>query len=213
MLTTVAPLGSNIDLAAGASLEARIDRAPLSRSDVARRVDRLNRVFYAGFSSKVVDEKWDAFETAFEPARCAFMTDERLGELLNDKRIVRNGAKIESVQQNGRFVVELAKQHGSAARFFADWPDADYVSLLELLKKRASRLGGETGMRFLRSIGKPAFIPTPDVVKALVREKVIGGPPTGKRDLKIVQEVFNSWSEQSGLDLTSISRTLAMTVG
>ena len=43
MLTTLAPLRANIDSAAGASLEARIDRAPLSRSDVARRVDRLNR--------------------------------------------------------------------------------------------------------------------------------------------------------------------------
>jgi len=68
-------------------------------------------------------------------------------------------------------------------------------------------------MWFLRSIWKPAFIPTLDVVKALVREKVIGGAPTGKRDLKIVQAAFNNWSEQSGLDLTSISRTLAMSVG
>jgi hypothetical protein len=32
MLTTLAPLRSNIDSAAGASLEARIDPAPLSRS-------------------------------------------------------------------------------------------------------------------------------------------------------------------------------------
>jgi hypothetical protein len=40
MLTTLAPLHSNIDSTAGASLEARIDRARLSRSDVARRVDR-----------------------------------------------------------------------------------------------------------------------------------------------------------------------------
>jgi hypothetical protein len=33
----------HIDSTAGASLEARIDRAPLSQSDVARRVDRLDR--------------------------------------------------------------------------------------------------------------------------------------------------------------------------
>ena len=37
------PLRSNIDSAAGASLEARIDRAPLSRSDVARPDGRLYR--------------------------------------------------------------------------------------------------------------------------------------------------------------------------
>ena len=43
MVTRLAPLRSNIDSAAGASLEARIDRAKLSRFDVARRVDRLDR--------------------------------------------------------------------------------------------------------------------------------------------------------------------------
>jgi hypothetical protein len=43
------------------------------------------RVFCAGFSSKVIDAKWEAFESAFErfdPARCVWMTDERLDELL-----------------------------------------------------------------------------------------------------------------------------------
>ncbi|RBP02413.1 DNA-3-methyladenine glycosylase I [Roseiarcus fermentans] len=174
------------------------------------------RVFYAGFSSKVIDSKWEAFESAFEhfdPARCAWMTEERLDELLKRPDIVKNGAKIKSVLENGRFVMELAAKHGAAARFFAEWPDKDYVGLLEFLKKNASRLGGETGMRFLRSIGKPAFIPTPDVVRALIREEVLSKSPSGRGDLLKIQAAFNQWSDQSGLDLTSISRTLAMSVG
>lgn len=174
------------------------------------------RVFYAGFSSKVIDGKWSAFEAAFDnfdPARCAWMTEERFDELLRDKGIVRNAAKILSVRENAKFVLDLAQQHGSAARFFADWPDADYVGLLELLKRKASRLGGETGMRFLRSIGKPAFIPTPDVVKALIRGGVLSAPPSGKRDFQTMQAAFNEWSKQSGLDLTSLSRVLALSVG
>ena len=108
---------------------------------------------------------------------------------------------------------DLATEHGSAARFFADWPDADYVGLLHVLKKRANRLGGEPAMRFLRSIGKPAFITTPDVAAALVREQVLTEKPGGKRDLAIIQEAFNRWSAESGRDLTAISRILAISVG
>jgi 3-methyladenine DNA glycosylase Tag len=194
---------------------------PLAPHDIAATPDdrilaaMTRRVFCAGFSSRVIDAKWEAFESAFEhfdPARCAWMTEERFDELLRDKNIVRNGAKIKSVQENGRFLRELAEKHGSAARFLAEWPDNDYVGLLDFLKKNGSRLGGETGMHFLRSIGKPAFILMPDVVKALIREQVVSKSPGGKADLAKIQAALNHWSEQSGLDLTSISRTLAMSV-
>jgi 3-methyladenine DNA glycosylase Tag len=174
------------------------------------------RVFSAGFSSKVIDAKWDAFESAFhnfDPARCAWMTEERFDELLRNTEIVRNGAKIRSVQANARFVLELAQEHGSAARFFAMWPDTDYVGLLDLLKKRGSHLGGDSGMRFLRAIGKPAFIPTPDVVTALIREAVLTKSPSSKADFVALQKAFNQWSAESGRNLTAISRTLAMSVG
>jgi 3-methyladenine DNA glycosylase Tag len=174
------------------------------------------RIFQAGFAWKVIDAKWDGFEAAFggfEIIGCASMSEERFDALLKDSRIVRNGAKIRSVALNGQFLVDLATEHGSAARFFADWPDADYVGLLQVLKKRANRLGGEPAMRFLRSIGKPAFITTPDVAAALIREQVLTEKPGGKRDLAIIQEAFNLWSAESGRDLTAISRILAISVG
>ena len=44
---------------------------------------------------------------------------------------------------------------------------------------------------------KPSFIPTPDVVKALIREGVLTGAPSGKRDFAAMQTAFNAWSEQS----------------
>lgn len=100
-------------------------------------------VFQAGFSWKVIDAKWNGFETAFDgfdPARCASMSEPRFDALLKDASIIRNGAKIRSVVVNARFILDLAAAHGSAARFFADWPDADYVGLLDVLKKRAVRL-------------------------------------------------------------------------
>ena len=64
----------------------------------------------------------------------------------------------------------------------------------------------------LRAIGKPAFVTSPDVIAALIREGVLERAPGGKRDLLTIQNTFNEWSEQSGRDLTEISRILAMSV-
>jgi len=177
--------------------------------------EMTRRIFYAGFSSKVIDTKWEAFEAAFDgfdAHTCAFMTEERFDTLMQDRGIVRNGAKIRAVQINAQFLLDLKSEHGSAARFFAEWPDSNYVGLLDVLKKRASHLGGDAAARFLRAIGKPAFVTSPDMVAALIREGVLDRPPSGKRDLTVVQAAFNQWSSESGRDLTAISRVLAMSI-
>ena len=205
------------------ALEALIaPHAPKSRDELAatpddRWLSQMSRcVFQAGFSWKVIQNKWPGFEEAFEgfdPNRCAMMSDDWFDALLKDRRIVRNGQKVAAVRANAQFLVDLAREHGSAARFFADWPDDDYVGLLDLLKSRASRLGGGSAMYFLRSMGKPSFITSRDVVAALIRDGVIDRPPSGKRDMKAIQAAFNQWAEESGRDLTTISRTLALSVG
>jgi len=177
--------------------------------------EMTRRIFYAGFSSKVIDAKWDAFELAFDgfdPRTCAFMTEERFDALMQDRGIVRNGAKIRAVQINAQFVLDLKSKHGSAGRFFAQWPDSDYVGLLDVLRKRANHLGGEAAARFLRAIGKPAFVASPDVIAALIREGVLDRPASSKRDLATIQGAFNQWAGESGRDLTAISRVLAMSI-
>jgi 3-methyladenine DNA glycosylase Tag len=69
---------------------------------------------------------------------------------VKDARIVRNGAKIGSVRLNARLVQDVAREHGSFGKFLAGWPSSDEVGLLELLAKRGSRLGGNTGQMLLR---------------------------------------------------------------
>jgi len=196
--------------------------APRTQAEIAALPDdrilaeMTRRIFYAGFSSKVIDGKWDAFEKGFhgfDPRACAHLSEAAFDALMQDRGIVRNGAKIRAVTVNARLLLELAAEHGTAARCFAEWPDADHVGLLDLLKKRGGHLGGDAAGRFLRGIGKPAFILTPDVVAALVREGVVTKAPGGKRDLALVQAAFNRWAVESGRDLTVISRTLALSVG
>lgn len=199
---------------AGTTPDSPADIAALPDSRVLERMTK--RVFYSGFARKVIDAKWDGFVAAFDgfdPHANAMMSDEKLDTLLRNPAIVRNGAKIASVQRNAQFVLDLAEEHGSAARFFADWPDDRYVELLRTLHKRGNRLGGDTGARFLRDIGKPAFVLTPDVVAALIREAVVDKAPTSRADLANVQDAFNTWSRQSGRNLTHVSRILALSVG
>lgn len=172
-------------------------------------------VFQAGFSWSVVDKKWPGTEEAFwsfEPARCRFMSDEDLDALLKDARIIRNGAKIRSVANNAAMLMDLAAEHGSAARVFAEWPAEDYIGLLELLKARGDRLGGNAGMMAMRFMGRDGFVTSQDMVKALTLEGVLDGPPGSKKSMKAVQEAFNTWAAESGQSFAAISRTLAMSV-
>ncbi len=124
-------------------------------------------VFRAGFNWRVIDNKWAGFEAAFhgfDPPLNAAMSEEEFDAHLKDTGIIRNAQKVASVRANGQFLVDLAREHGSAARFFADWPDSDFIGLLDVMKKRAARCHGETAMRFFRTMGKPAFMTTRDVV-------------------------------------------------
>ena len=172
-------------------------------------------VFQAGFSWKVIATKWPGFEDAFwgfDPGRCSMMSDDDLDTLLKNTRIVRNGAKIRSVTENATFLREQGAEHGSAAKAFANWPTEDFIGLLALLKKRASRLGGTSGQYFLRAMGVDGFVLSRDVVRALIREGVVEKEPTSQRDLARVQEAFNHWRGESDRPLTHISRTLASSI-
>ena len=205
----------------GASVIDGLLKRPLSRNDLTAAPDdrwlaaMAKALFQAGFNWKVIEAKWDGFEVAFDgfdPQRVAFYNDEHMDRLLGDKRIVRNGAKVAAVIENARFISDLMAEHGSAGAFFADWPNEDFVGLLEYLKKRGARLGGVTGQRVMRVMGRDAFMLSTDVTARLIAEGVIDKPATSKRDLAAVQAAFNTWASQSGRSLTEISQTLAMSV-
>lgn len=173
-------------------------------------------IFQAGFNWKVVDRMWPGFEEAFDGFnidRCAMIEGERLDALVGDTRIVRHGPKIRAVAENAVFITELRAEHGSAGAFFADWPAEDYVGLLEALKKRGTRLGGTTGMYFLRFSGVDSFILSRDVTARLIAEGIVDKAPSSKTAMRAVQDAFNTWSAESGRSLTEISRVLALSTG
>lgn len=173
-------------------------------------------VFRAGFSWQVIDRKWPAFEAAFggfNPLGVAHFSEDRLAQLVQDRRIVRHAGKIKSVRDNAAFILDIQQEHGSYGAFIADWPGSDITGLWLQLKQKGSRLGGNSGPMSLRLVGKDTFILTGDVIAALVNHKLVDAVnPNAKRDLAKVQGVFNRLREESGYPLAHISRILAMAV-
>ena len=155
-------------------------------------------VFRSGFVWKIIENKWSGFEAAFhefDVATCAMMSDEEIEGLTQDSQIVRHGKKIRSVQRNAAFILDVRETHNSFGTYLADWPVTDIVGLWDDLKRRGDRLGGQTGRYFLRFVGKDTPMFSKDVVKALVKQKVIDKEPTSKKALQQTQAAFNTWSQ------------------
>src|SRR6201998_4391122 len=206
----------------GGALEKLLPKKPDMKSLAKLSDDRMlsemtKRVFSAGFAWSVIETKWPGFEQAFlgfKPAKLTFQPDDFWDALLSDTRIVRNGAKILSVRENAAFVQEIAREHGSFGKFLAQWPSSDQTGLLDLLSRRGSRLGGNTGQMFLRFIGWDGFVTSQDVV-ACLREAGLDIAEQGKSkgDLARVQAQFNAWAEETGLPYMHLSRICAMSIG
>jgi 3-methyladenine DNA glycosylase Tag len=172
-------------------------------------------VFSAGFVWRVIEAKWPGFEAAFQgfdPITLAMLPGPDVDALGEDARIVRNRQKINATFENAQFVLDVAQTHGSFGAFVAQWPEDDIVSLWAVLKKRGARLGGDTGPRLLRWMGKPSFILSRDVVAALVDAGVVTKKPTSKTALKAVQAAFNTWQAESGLNHSQMSMILALSI-
>ena len=179
--------------------------------------EMTQRVFSAGFAWSVIENKWPDFEEAFlgfQPAKLVFQPDDFWDALLSDTRIVRNGAKIASVRENAAFVQDISKEHGSFGQFLVKWPSSDQIGLLDLLGKRGSRLGGNTGQMFLRFVGWDGFVTSQDVVACLRDAGLdIASEVKSRGDLAKVQAQFNAWAEETGLPRVHLSRICAMSIG
>lgn len=202
---------------------AKVLPAPTSLSDLRKVSDdrylaQMTRcVFNAGFHWRVISQKWPGFEEAFHGFDLAWLltkSPEEWEEYIQDARIVRNWQKIQTVFHNAAMVDQIAEQHGSFGRFFADWPVTDQIGLMQHLKKEGSRLGGRTCQWFIRFCGKDSFIASSDVVTALIANGLdINENPTSQRDYKKIQAAFNDWHEETGLPMTHLSRILSFSVG
>ena len=176
-----------------------------------------NCVFQAGFVWRIIENKWPAVEKNFfnfDPQSLILLSPEQLDRISSDKSVVRSRQKVLSVPQNAGYVIEVSADHKSFANFVTQWPEADLIGLCMHMKKFGCRLGGLSGHRVLRQIGKDSFLLTKDVVTDLkVAGLEIANEPSSQSDLIKVQNCFNHWRESTGYSLTQLSKICACSVG
>lgn len=196
--------------------KVRSPRALAATKDHRWLAEMTRCVFQAGFVWRVVNLKWDDFEEVFfgfPPEKIVMLSPEQLDRFAQNPKIIRNRQKVLTVQHNAQFILDVGREHGSFGKFVGRWPQQDLVGLFDLLKKRGARLGGMTGQRVLRNMGKDTFVVTGDVVKCLRRAGLdITDNPTSKREYALMQQAFNAWHQESGLPYSHLSRISAFSV-
>nr|WP_255604838.1 DNA-3-methyladenine glycosylase I [Rheinheimera maricola] len=194
----------------------------VSAAELATIADNLllgeltKKVFQSGFVWRVVRQKWPGFCEVFfdfNIEKILLMSDEMLEAKARDERIIRNAGKVFTIRHNAMMIDDVARKHGSFARFIADWPTTDIIGLWAYLKQHGARLGGNTGPYALRAMGKDTFILSTDVEAYLRATKVFDGGINSKRSLAQIQQQFNLWQQQSGRSLAHISQIIALSVG
>jgi 3-methyladenine DNA glycosylase Tag len=206
----------------GAKAVARL--MPKSRSAKALATTKNNRwlsemthcIFQAGFVWRVVDRKWDDFEDVFfgfPPEKILMLSPDQIDRFAQNPRIIRNRQKVLSIQANAQYIVDIQQEHGSFGRFVSRWPEDDLIGLFQHMKKHGSRLGGMSGQRVLRNMGKDTFVVTGDVVRCLRRANIdINENPTSQREMRLIQGAFNDWHLESSVSYAAMSRICALSV-
>jgi 3-methyladenine DNA glycosylase Tag len=196
--------------------EVRSARALAQSKDHRWLAEMTHCIFQAGFVWRVVDNKWDDFEDVFfgfPPEKIVMLSPDQIDRFAQNPRIIRNRQKVLSVQANAHFILECAAEHGSFGKFVSRWPANNLVALFTHLKKHGSRLGGMTGQRVLRNMGKDTFLLTGDVVRCLQRCGLdIKDSPGSQRELRLIQSTFNQWHTETALPYSHLSRISALSI-
>ncbi|NVK23716.1 MAG: DNA-3-methyladenine glycosylase I [Gammaproteobacteria bacterium] len=201
-----------LDMAGGCLTAEQISQIPNDRWLSAF----TKQVFQSGFVWRVVENKWPDFEQVFfdfDIEKMLMMPDELWESKAKDPRIIRNGKKIMTIKDNAQMIYEVSVQHGSFGQWIANWPANDIISLWSYLKKHGARLGGNTGPYALRRLGVDTFLISQDNEAYFRAYKHIDGGVSSKKSQQTIQQCFNQWHQQSGLDYTTLSRVLSFSVG
>tara|TARA_B100000315_G_scaffold231036_1_gene242004 strand:- start:428 stop:874 length:447 start_codon:yes stop_codon:yes gene_type:complete len=114
-------------------------------------------IFRAGFSWKVIEQKWDNFRKGFDGfdvPRVATYGPEDITRLFNDESIVRNRRKILATVDNAQTMLELASEHGSFCGYLRSLDNLDYAQRAKVLTGRFKGLGRTGTFVFLYCVNE-----------------------------------------------------------
>lgn len=112
-------------------------------------------IFQAGFSWRVIRDKWPGFVEAFngfDVAAVAGYAAPDVDRLLGDAGLVRNRRKIEATIQNARVMWQLCQEHGSFHAYLRSLDGLSYAQRRSELIGRFKNLGPTGVFTFLWSV-------------------------------------------------------------
>jgi DNA-3-methyladenine glycosylase I len=116
-------------------------------------LEELTRaIFQAGFSWRVIRDKWPNFQRAFDSfdvATVAGYGEPDMERLMGDTGIVRNRRKVEATICNARVMWDLIQEHGSFHAYLRSLDHLDYASRRKELSRRFASLGPTGVFTFL----------------------------------------------------------------
>ena len=143
---------------------------PKSNSDYFEIITKA--VFQTGFRWSVIKAKWPGFKAAFKNFnidKVAKFDDHDIDNLVEDKRIVRNGLKIKATINNAKTAQGLIKKHGSLKKFLHSLRKLDYQARSKALSKTFKFFGPMGAYFFLWTVHEP--VPSHDKFTKLYKSK------------------------------------------
>jgi DNA-3-methyladenine glycosylase I len=114
-------------------------------ADDAGYLEELTKaIFQAGFSWRVIRDKWPNFQRAFDGFQVEAVAgygEPDVERLVSDAGIVRNRRKIEATIHNARTLWALSQQHRTFHAYLRSLDDMDYAGRRKELSKRFKNLG------------------------------------------------------------------------
>jgi DNA-3-methyladenine glycosylase I len=116
-------------------------------------LEELTRaIFQAGFSWRVIRDKWPNFRRAFDNFQIEAVAgygEPDIERLVADAGIVRNRRKIEATISNARTMWELSQEHGTFYAYLRSLDGMDYAGRRKELSARFKNLGPTGVFTFL----------------------------------------------------------------
>ena len=114
-------------------------------ADDAGYLEELTKaIFQAGFSWRVIRDKWPNFQRAFDGFQVEAVAgygEPDVERLVSDASIVRNRRKLEATIHNARTMWDLSQQHGTFHAYLRTLDGMDYAERRKELIKRFKNLG------------------------------------------------------------------------
>ena len=109
-------------------------------------------VFQAGFSFKVVEQKWPDIRGVFENFdfnKLALWGEEKISTVVQNPQIIRNIKKIRAIVYNARIFMELITEYGNFENFLESIRSKPYKEVSSLIAKKFKWLGRTGAYVFL----------------------------------------------------------------